>query len=180
VVIFSAVLTAGSDNGDPEPLSTVPDYLDILYATIEEAAPDYSLTGADDVPGREVILRMELDGEPSCPSGSTFLGYCFLIDSDMDGMTGTTDPAFGTLGIDARICLECNETTGNFESTLGTATVETDSETGITTIEIYTTIDQLPSIEFDWISACQEDSVFVRLPALPDYGTWTTIERSMY
>jgi len=132
------------------------------------------------VGSREVILQMELAGEPTCTTATSWLGYCFLIDSDKNGTTGTIHTAYGSLGIDARICVEYDVSTCAFTSTLGTATVTTDPETGVATLEITTTVDQLPSIDFYWIAAAQQDSAFVRLPAVDDYGAWTTLERSMH
>jgi hypothetical protein len=174
-------LRVGADElNDGQPLQSAPAYLDILSATIEEVPAEWPGGDPGDVVNREVRLIIEVDAAPSCTSGSPFLTFGFLVDADRDSTTGTTDPAFGDLGIDARLCADCDPATEAFVSPLGPVTVTTDPGSGATTIEVITTVGQLPSVDFDWIAIAQEQSTLVRLPALPETGHWTTLERSLY
>jgi hypothetical protein len=174
-------LTAKSPENAPSGTAgSAPAYLDILSASMVELSPEVPGVHPDDVVNRKLALRMELAGAPPCAPGPSFLGYCFLLDTDKDPLTGTTHPAFGDLGIDARICAECDPAAGSFKSPLGEVTISTDPGTGVTTVEILTMVGLLPSIDFRWIAAAQEDSTFVRLPALPEYEEWTTLERSRH
>jgi hypothetical protein len=177
-VVFSALQTTETRAGGSVILSLPPAHLDILSAGIHEVPRDYNFHQRDDVPTRQVVLTLTLAGAPVCDGTTPFLVYGFLIDKDMDVATGVADPAFGDLGIDARICATCNPGDGSFTSPLGPVTVTTDPGTGQTTIEILTTVAMLPSIEFDWIAFVQEGSVFYRLPALPDYQSWSIRERA--
>ncbi len=154
----------------------VPVHLDILSAGVEEVPP----IDPENVPGRGVALRIELAGAPTCDASTGFLAYGFLVDSDADPATGTTDVAFEPLGVDARLSAECDPATGEFVSPLGVVAVTTDAASGSTTIEILTTVGLLPAIKFNWIAFAHENTSFTRLPKEPSYGAWGTHEISLY
>ena len=49
-----------------------------------------------------------------------------------------------------------------------------------TTIEIQTTVQHLPSLEFRWVAFVHWESILTRLPQVPDYGHWLTHEKGVY
>jgi hypothetical protein len=152
----------------------VPSHLDIASATVAEVPPVYP----GSVPGRSVTLQLTVNGTPVCNATTGFLAYGFLIDADSDPATGLSDVAFQNLGVDARVTAICDAPTGAFVSQVGTVTVTSGG--GTTTIEILTTVDRLPSLEFRWIAFAQEDQVFSRLPQAPEYARWTTLEKGVF
>ena len=148
----------------------VPPQRDILSATIEEVPP---IDGSN-VPGRQVILRIEMAGALPNPCGPSFQAYGFLIDADMNMATGLTDPAFAGLGVDARISAGCNTGTGTFEGPQGSTVRIAGPSANI--IEILTTVNRLPSLRFNWVAFAQDGIVLTRLPKEPDHGAWGTTE----
>ncbi len=152
----------------------VPSRLDILSATIEEQPPIDSGT----VPNRVVLLRIELAGSVPSPCGPAFQEYGFLIDRDRDPTTGITDPAFEDLGVDAKVAATCNIVSGVFEGPSGSTVTITGPTLNV--IEIRTTVQRLPSLEFSWVAFAQEESLFTRLPESPSHGGWATHEISLF
>lgn len=153
----------------------VPAHLAILSANIIEQSADPTK-----VSERQLVLRLEVAAAPRCTSATAFLAYGLLIDADKDAATGLTGPAFEGLGVDARLSAQCDPVAGRLLSPLGPVNVTTDQATGVVRIEIRTTVDQLPSIDFLWVAFAQEGSTFSRLPKEPEVGAWTTFERSLY
>lgn len=152
-----------------------PAYLTILSAEIAEVPPlDWGR-----VSGRQVTLRIRLAGPPDCGPSASSLAYGFLIDADKDSSTGAKDPALADLGVDARVAAQCDQSTRTFVSTLGRVVMSTDAITREATIEIVTTADRLPSVDFHWIAYATEAGVVLRLPEAPAHGAWATIERTI-
>jgi len=177
LAVFSAIPGAEIRASQGGVVQQAPAHLDILAAGIQEVARDYNFHQRDDVPTRQVLLTFTVAGPPTCDATTGFLGYCFLIDKDRDPGTGVTNPVLDDLGIDARMCATCDPASSSFTSPLGPVTVTTDPATGETTIEILTTAAMLPSVEFDWIAFAEHDSVFCRVPAIPDHESWMIFER---
>ena len=150
----------------------VPAHLDILSATIEEVPP----LDPKDVLNRAIVLRLEVAGVSRCGGGVQPLVYGFLIDTDKDTASGVADEFTDPLGVDARISAECDPDTSRFVSPLGPVTVAIDSGTGITTVEIRTTVGLLPSVDFSWIAYAEEGTLLTRLPVQGSNGAWATIE----
>jgi len=160
---------------DSHRLSDPPPYLDILLATIEEVPP--IMWGEPE--GRTVVLRIVVAGPPDFAVANE-LSYGFLIDADKDQATGTSSETFNDLGVDYRIHSHWNPQANEFVSSLGATVVTTDSTTGETIIEIFTTVGALPSHAFRWIAYAVHADVLTRLPAAPSHGAWATHEESLY
>lgn len=152
----------------------VPPHLDILSATIEELPP----IDPANVPGRGVVLRLEVSGTPVCGPGTGYLAYGIVIDTDSDPATGVSLPAFEGLGVEARVTATCDPVAGAFFSSVGSVSVLPGP--GTTLIEIRSTVSLLPALGFRWIASAQEGSTFSRLPQAPDYSFWTTHEKGVH
>jgi hypothetical protein len=159
--------------GTPRTPSDVSPQIDVQSATIDQISP----IDPRAVPQREVVLSIEVAEAPTCTSQTGYLSYGFLIDSDLDPATGPSADAFAGLGVDARMNATCDPATGAFAVPAGMTVTVTPTSNGGATVEIHTTVGSLPSVEFDWIAFAQKDSTFVRLPAAPEHGTWSTSER---
>lgn len=141
----------------------------IVAASIEELPPlEYQ------VAGRTVRLSIELEVLPACADANAELEYGFLFDVDADQTTGTTDEAFGDLGVDARISVTCDPAAGGFVSTLGNVTIEPLGDGGV--VHIDTTVDQLPGVDLRYIAYARDGERFVRIPEAPYSGKWATYE----
>jgi len=149
-------------------------HLDIASATIQELPP----IDRDNVPGRAVALRLVLNGVPVCNAATGFLAYGFLIDADSNPSTGLSDVAFDDLGVDARVTATCDPTAGVFVSPIGI--VAFIPGPGISTIEIRTTVERLPTLGFRWIAFAQDNLAFTRLPQAPGHAHWTTHEKGVF
>ena len=143
-----------------------PAHLDIRSAVIVELPP----IDSSDVANRRVVLRIEVTGSPTCGAGVGFLAYGFLIDADKNASTGLRGAALENLGVDAEVSARCDPATGHFHSPVGTVVLGHGSAG--TLIEIATTVQFLPSIDFRWIAFAQESSRFFRLPREPGHGAW--------
>jgi hypothetical protein len=155
----------------------VPGYLDILSATLEELPP----IDPRDAAGRMVRLRIETSAPPICNSGTTFLAYGLLVDSDQDATTGLTGLAYADLGVDASLDVHCEASTSEFVSSAGgTVSVITDTAKGVTVIESVMPITGLPSLQFSWVGFAQENTILVRIPNGPGHGAWATSELWLY
>ena len=152
----------------------VPPHLDILSCGIEELPP----IDRENVPGRVVVLRLEINGTPVCGPTTGHLAYGFLIDADSNLGTGHPLPPFDPLGVEARITAICDPASGTFTSRVGVVSVIPGP--GSTTIEIRTTVQNLPSLVFRWVAFAQEDMILSRLPQAPDYGHWLVHEKGVY
>jgi hypothetical protein len=153
--------------------AVVPAYRDILSASIIEENPE-SLPVKD----RPVRLTVELAAQPPCTVANTDLSYGFLVDSDQISSTGSTLAVFAPLGVEAMLTARCNPVTQLYSSTLGAVTVtQTVSTTWL--LEILTTNDSLPSVDFYWIAFAREGGSFNRLPQPPGFSRWTTFERGL-
>ena len=150
---------------------SAPPHLDILTAVIREEPP----IDPTDVASRVIVLEIELAGSPDC-SANPFIAYGALMDVDEDPLTGLADPAFASLGVDARISAECDTATGLFVSNAGTVNVVNDPG-GTTVLSITTTVANLPAVEFHWIAFAWDNTDLTRLPASPDIAKWATTER---
>ncbi len=171
-IAFSAIWLAQNIRAT----SGVPLHLDILSATIEDLPPIES----SDVPSRQVALRIKLAAAPLCNAATGALTYGFLIDSDKNPATGDASAAFSDLGVDAQASMRCDPGSAAFTSPLGTVVVTTEQATGVTTLELLTTVAQLPSTDFRWIAFAQETASFSRLPKEPDHGAWAILERRLH
>lgn len=149
-------------------------HLDILSCGIEELPP----IDRENVPGRVVVLRLEINGTPVCGPTTGHLAYGFLIDADSNLGTGHPLPPFDPLGVEARITAICDPASGTFTSRVGVVSVIPGP--GSTTIEIRTTVQNLPSLVFRWVAFAQEDMILSRLPQAPDYGHWLVHEKGVY
>jgi len=155
-------------------LAQVPPHLDIASATVEELPP----IDRENVPGRTAVVRLVVSGAPVCNAATGFLVYGVLVDADSNPATGVTDPAFDGLGVEARVTATCDPAAGVFVSPIGTVTLTLG--VGIATIEIRTTVEKLPSLDFRWIAFAQENAMFSRLPQAPGFGHWTTTEKGVF
>lgn len=165
--LFLAAPAAGT-------FAQAPAHLDILSAVIREEPP----LDAASIPPRTVVVELVLAGAPVCDPSTPFLAYGVLIDSDQDPLTGVTDPAYDALGVDARISADCDGGTGVFSSNAGAVSLTGDPG-GTATVTITLTVADLPRVQFDWLAFAQEGGDLTRLPAAPEYATWTILERSL-
>lgn len=149
--------------------AAVPPYLDIRVASLSEVPP----FDAGDIGGRTVLIQIEMQAPPPCDAGTPGLAYGLLIDADRDAATGVP---FAPLGIDARITAECDPASGAFVSALGAVTLTTDPGTGVTLLEILTTVNLLPSVDFHWLAYAQDGTILARLPDAPDFAGWAPLE----
>ena len=172
--LLALLATAGCSRQAPAP--SVPAHLDIQIARIREGAPIDHRSAAT----RPVTLSLEIAGPPVCSQAQPNLIYGFLIDSDRDAQTGSTDTAFLRLGIDARISAECDPSTGQFTSRVGAVELSVNPDTGATIIEIHSLVENLPSVDFYWIAFAHDDPMFIRAPEAPGFMTWAILERSTY
>ena len=117
---------------------------------------------------------------PSCGSADTGLTYGFLIDSDRDPTTGEKDVAFASLGVDARVSAECDPSTGTFFSPLGDVDVGFDPDEQSTRVDIVTTVQLLPSVDFYWIAFAYEEPMLIRVPEAPEIATWAISEIRLF
>ncbi len=147
-------------------------HLVIESASITELEPFDNLT----VVGRPVRLEIVLGATPACTVSTFDLRFGFFIDSDKSSSTGLTDSALNDLGVDAKIEVLCNSSTQTYQSSVGTVTVATDGGTGKTTVQIDTTVDQLPSVDFHWIAYAFDNAEMGRLPDAGEHGHWATFE----
>ena len=151
----------------------VPKHLRILSAQVESVGE----IRVGRIKGRQAAVRIEVEEEPKCTAETLSLAYGILIDADRDTATGVHEKkALGNLGVDARVSAECDPARGEFSSRIGSVTVE-ETEQGTALIEILTTVDQLPSVDFDWIGYATEDGRLTRLPAgKRERGSWAIFE----
>jgi hypothetical protein len=149
----------------------IPPELDILSASIAEVPPIDATAVAD----RQILLTVEVAGQPSCGPTTGLLIYGFLIDKDKNPATGVQPPAFTDIGVDARIDARCDPGTGQFVSPVGTVTTSIKPSGG-TLIQILTTAGKLPSIDFHWFAFAENATTFTRLPHEPGHEVWATSE----
>jgi hypothetical protein len=160
-------------------LSSSSERMRILSATIEELLPYDS----ENVGKRDVVFRLDVLQKGHNGVQNHAISYGFFIDADRNSATGETGRRLGShnsprnfypLGVDARVSAEY-DADGNLFSPLGPV-VATNIPAGGTSIppgwqvvrvEIYSTIDLLPSVNFHWIAYVLEGQQFIRLPASP-------------
>ncbi len=152
-------------------IAQAPSHIEIVYAQIAEVG----LTDPTRIVGRPVTIRIELAASPVCDMTSTGLAYGILVDADKNVRTGFRHDATGGLGIDARISATCDPTTGTFTSAVGDVTASTQPD-GTGVVEIMTTADNLPSVDFNWVAYAAEGGQFFRLPGGEDHATWAVFE----
>ena len=151
-------------------VAQTPAHLDVRTATITEVPP---LTGP--VGDRRVSLSIGIRGSATCAPGRR---YGFLLDTDSDPATGLADPFLPEVGVEAQIVAACAPGGAGFVSALGPVTVAKDAKTGLTVIEIATTVKALPAVAFRWVGFAQHESRITRVPA-SGFGFWTTNERAL-
>jgi hypothetical protein len=179
VVSLSAAALIGVDRdaaAQPAVSPRARPYLDIVAASVEEVPP----IEWGRIAGRQVRLRIQAAGTPTCTSATASLEYGFLVDSDKSAVTGATNDAFADLGVDARVAARCDPRQGTFVSPIGTVTVSAPNAAGVTTIDLLTTAGRLPSVDFLWVAYAAEGGVLTRLPQAPGHNAWNTIERALH
>ncbi len=129
------------------------------------------------VVGRGVDIRIEVAEAPDCSGPVTNLAYGILIDSDKDQTTGFRKPnRLGKyLGVDAEVTALCIPSGGGFFSLFGPVTISTTSD-GTTIIQISTTVDILPSVDFHYVAFATDSGRFVRAPNKKKLGAWAIFE----
>jgi hypothetical protein len=155
--------------------AVIPAYRDIISANIIEENPENPV-----VKNRPVRLAVELAAQPPCTGANTDLSYGFLVDKDQNAGTGSSLAVFSPLGVDAILVALCNPTTNLYSSTLGAVTVAQVVSSTTWLLEIHTTADSLPAVDFYWIAFSREGASFNRLPQPPDFSRWTTFERGLH
>lgn len=132
--------------------------LRILAASIEEPAVELGR-----VQGRSVTLWLELAEIPECGTGAAKTSYGFLIDADRDPTTGfsRSDLDFGP---DARITVSCDDEAGRWSSPTGSVEI-VPLPAGSARIEIATTVDRLPAVDFHWAAYAEDGERAYTLPA---------------
>jgi len=134
--------------------------LQILSASVSESGP-FRVARVKD---RKVVIRVRVSGAPACSIGGTASEFGILIDSDRTRRTGARSrKAYGDLGVDARIMVTCSLLQGTYFAPVGSVTVSSNAD-GTTTFEITTRVDQLPSVDFDWIAYATSGDRMVRTP----------------
>lgn len=175
IAAFGLVALAATANPHPATPDTT-GALALIAAGIEEVGVEIGR-----VPDRAVRLWIEVDELPACPSAGQDVRYGFLIDADRERATGLAPPALD-IGVDARITAVCRN--GEWRSPVGEVDVAR-AAAGPDRIEIRTTVDRLPSIEFLWIAYARMGNRVVGLPAprpagdgQPGHSAWAILERS--
>jgi len=136
-----------------------------------------TISATDGVVGdREVRLSITVLGPPPCDAANAGVAYGMLVDSDANADTGLP---IDSLGIDARLSVECDGAPGTFSSTIGAVAIATEEATGLTTIELSTTIEQLPSVDFLWVAYATDGALLVNAPEGEAAPRWSTIERAI-
>ncbi len=168
--VTALVLALSGNSG--RAATPIPPSLNILSAEIVEQPP----IDPEDAAARAVLIRLVVEAAPDCASATSPLSYGVLVDADRKPKTGTTVPGISTFGADARITAACSG--GVLTSPGRTVQVSVDGGTGQATIEIATTVGELPSVQLRWAPyAMSGDQLFhVRAPA---WAEWTTSERTM-
>jgi hypothetical protein len=142
-------------------------------AAIVGAAVEYLPPYGADIGRRRVRFRIQTAAPPRCAAGTAPLEYGFLIDADKNPTTGVTDEALVALGIDARVVMRCDAVAGRFVSRLGAVSVSPAA------LELVTTVDKLPSVDFFWAPYGAAADQLVLLPTEPRHGRWAILERVM-
>jgi hypothetical protein len=151
-------------------VAQTPAHLDVRMAEIREEPP---MTGP--VGDRRVTLRIGVRGGVSCAPGRR---YGFLVDTDSDAATGLSGPFVAELGLEAQLVAACPAGSAAFQSALGPVTIAKDPKTGLTVIEISTTVKALPAVAFRWVGFARDGSRITRVP-VSGFGFWTTSERAI-
>lgn len=165
VLLAAAVLAVWIPARHGDAAAAVPSHLNILSAQIVETPP----IDPDSAATRGVSVLIELQGAPDCASATEPLGYGILIDSDRKSSTGAKILGDVNFGADARISAECSGS--DLVSPGRSVTVTTDGVTGYTTVEIQTTVGELPSVHFRWAPYAEEGSAFYRVKG-PIWSEW--------
>lgn len=169
VLIIVAVLAAWIPARQGDAAAAIPPHLNILSAQIVETPP----IDPDSAATRGVSVLIELQGAPDCASATEPLGYGILIDSDRRSSTGAKILGDVNFGADARISAECSGS--NLVSPGRTVNVTTDGATGHTTVEIQTTVGELPSVHFRWAPYAEQGTAFYRVQG-PIWSEWLISE----
>lgn len=160
VVVLIAAATVVAAGQAP-----VPAQYQIVGSLIEELRPLET-----NLSRRQVLLHLQLAAAPVCSANEE---YGFLIDSDKNGKTGFNDEALAPLGIDARVVMRCDRTTGRFTSPQGRVT-----QIGAR-LELLTTVARLPSVDFFWAPYAMRDGIVSLVGDRRRYGRWAIFERSL-
>ena len=148
-------------------------YLTILSANIAEE----SFAEEKPMLERLATLTITVAGRPVCGRDGAALSYAFLVDADRSKATGAVTRAFGELGIDAKLEIRCDATTGRLSSTLGEVAVQpAGGSPQAHTIQLTTRVGRLPSVNFYWVAMAREGRRFDRLPAAGRSGAWRIAE----
>jgi hypothetical protein len=148
-------------------------YLTILSASIAEE----SFAEEKPILERAATLTITVAGRPECGRDGAPLSYAFLVDADRSRRTGVATRAFPELGIDARLEVRCDPSTGRLVSTLGEVAVQpADGPAHAHTIRLTTRVGRLPSVSFHWIAMAREGRRFDRLPEDGRSGAWRIAE----
>jgi hypothetical protein len=153
-----------------------PAHLNLLLAEIREQGD----VRWGEPSSREVVFRVVVAGRPPCDARNADLEYTFLIDSDRSTATGMRVEPFGKLGLDARVSMTCDPARGAFTSRMGTVTVEPARERpGAFRVQLVTSVEKLPSLEFYWIAVARDGEALAKLPDTNDYGVWGILELAL-
>jgi hypothetical protein len=163
--VVLAVVLSGAAAVVAAAQAPTPPQFQIVSSLIQELRPlDKNLSR------RRVLLHVRLAASPVCTTNQE---YGFLIDADKDANTGVTDDALEKLGIDARVVMRCDRATGQFTSPTGRVT-----QNGAR-LELLTTVDRLPSVDFFWAPYAMKDGVVSLVGDQRRYGRWAIFERSL-
>ncbi len=122
-----------------------------------------------------MAIYIEVAEAPDCAIADASLAYGILVDADRDPATGFKKRAVKNLGIDARLSATCDPVTEMLVSPLGPVQVDPTLR-DTTLIEISTTVDMLPSVNFYWIAYATENGEMVRAPDNKDHRWWAVTE----
>lgn len=149
--------------------AVTPAYRNIISGEVIEMPP----IDPTDTATRQVIVRLVIEAAPDCNTSPTLV-YGALIDSDRTTSTGTKITGIPNFGADARISAEC--VSGSLVSPGRTVNVTVDGGTGNATIDIQTTVGELPSVYFKFAPYAQEGTSLEHVTG-QTWGVWTITEK---
>ena len=172
VVIAGAVIASTS----PTRAQAIAGSADLLSASIEQHPPFH----ADRVGDRGVTIRFVVAARPTCEvSAGLRPSYLILADSFPWRNDHVDVPGFPELKFQSAITIRCEGAEPTLRSNVrGTIAVETAASAGAYAINLRTTVNQLPSLEFRWVAVATAGDSYTRAPSSGKYVRWVIHERT--
>ena len=169
------LIPVASSRAEPAPnvQTTVPAYLRILRAEIIERGPFNHARMAE----RGVAFRVVTAGAAECSAARAGVTYTFLIDAWPWITTERRLDLAPELRAQAKVEISCDAANRTWRSSVPGRVTAARTAAGENTLELATTLVELPSVDFRWIALASEGDVFVRAPGPGRTAWWRIQER---